>query len=80
MADVMTPEQIAHRAYIVKEAAFLINEKYAKGAAEHKTNLKEDTSIAQLLDFAIEEAVDQIVYLLTLKQKCDEQPYISSNS
>lgn len=72
MINVMTAEQLAHRASIVKEAAFLINEKYAKGAIEHQTNLKEDTSVGQLLDFAIEEAVDQMVYLLTLKQKMED--------
>ena len=68
----MSNEQIAHRKYIVEEAATLIHAKYTKGALEHQTNLKEDTTIGQLIDFAIEEATDQMVYLLTLKQKIEE--------
>lgn len=79
----MTPSQNEHRAYIVKEAAFLINEKYAKGAAEHDSHLKDDYTVAGLLDNAIEEAIDQITYLLTMKQKMEEEnglPKISKDS
>lgn len=67
----MTEEQEHHRLRIVDMAAQLIFDKYEVGATEHKTDLKNDHTIEQLLDFAIEEAVDQIVYLLTIKEKLD---------
>lgn len=67
MTSQLSDEQRAHRGYIVQQADRLITAKYEKGALEHGgliTELSED----QLLDAAIEEAVDQIVYLLTLKE------------
>ena len=68
----LNEKQIAHRESIVSLAAELIHAKYTAGAIEHDTNLKEDTTVDQLLDFAIEEAIDQVVYLLTMKQKREE--------
>lgn len=69
----LNPKQSAHRQEVVQEAAQLIHDKYTVGAKEHNTNLKEDTTVHQLVDFALEEAIDQMVYLITLKQKIDEE-------
>lgn len=63
--------QKQHRSEVVSNAVTLIHDKYTAGALEHQTNLKQDTTLAQLLEFAIEEAVDQMVYLITMKQKLD---------
>lgn len=65
----LTKQQMAHRAAITEEATQLIWDKYTAGAMEHQTNLREDSTVGQLLDWAIEEAIDQVVYLLTLKSK-----------
>lgn len=43
-------------------------EKYEKGAEEHGGNIW-DMSTEKLLDEALDEATDQVVYLLTLKDK-----------
>jgi len=42
--------------------------KYRKGAEEHGGNLW-DLSEDELLDEAINEAIDQVIYLLTIKLK-----------
>ena len=65
----MNSKQIEHLGYILDTTQDLISNKYEKGAAEHKTILSEDYDKHQLIDMAIEEAVDQITYLLTLKGK-----------
>jgi len=65
----MNSKQIEHLGYILDQTQDLISNKYEKGAAEHKTILSEDYDKHQLIDMAIEEAVDQITYLLTLKGK-----------
>jgi hypothetical protein len=69
----LTVAQAEHRNYITNQAHKRIRAKYAAGALEHQTNLKDDTTTSQLLEFAIDEAIDQIVYLLTLKQKIVEE-------
>lgn len=43
--------------------------KFIKGAAEHKTELHNDFTKEQLLDFALEEVLDLVSYLYTLKEK-----------
>jgi len=68
----LNANQQANHDYVVGQAQKLISDKYKKGAQEHGTNLREDTSIGQMIDFALEEAVDQMVYLITLKQKWEE--------
>ena len=65
----MNKVQIEHLGYILDTTQDLISNKYEKGAAEHKTILSEDYDKHQLIDMAIEEAVDQLTYLLTLKEK-----------
>lgn len=71
--DALTKEQSAHRAEVTEEVTQLIWDKYTKGAQEHKTNLKQDSTVGQLVDWAIEEALDQLVYLVTLKSKMGEK-------
>lgn len=44
----------------------MVDEKYRRGAEEHGGKLWEKTG---LVDMAIEEAIDQVVYLLTLKEQ-----------
>lgn len=46
--------------------------KYKKGVKEHGGNLWEKGDI---IDFAIDEAIDQVVYLLTLKDQLDSGEY-----
>lgn len=65
---VLTPDQAHHVAELVKEFAFEMTEKYIKGQREHGGNLW-DLPIDALLNNAIDEAIDQVVYLLTLKRK-----------
>jgi len=64
----MTDDQKAHAAQLGDEAERRLLLKYAKGAAEHGGNIWE-LSPAVLLDEAINEAIDQVVYLLTLKEQ-----------
>ena len=65
----MNSDQTAHLNNVLERASRLIEDKYIKGAAEHQTTLNKDHSVLQLLEFAIEEAVDQITYLLTLEEQ-----------
>ena len=65
----MTPEQKQHLNYIVLKTQKLLNEKYTKGVKEHGGNLWEKKG---LIDMAIEEAIDQVVYLLTLKKQIED--------
>lgn len=62
----MTDEHSQHLASIQEKATDLIGQKYTKGVEEHGGNLWEKKG---LIDMAIDEAVDQIVYLLTLKEQ-----------
>jgi len=63
----MTPEHNQHLKSIASEAEALILRKYIKGQREHGGNLWEMPA-SKLLDNAIDEAVDQVIYLLTLRQ------------
>lgn len=64
----MTAEQTAHLNRILEQSRELITDKYARGTVEHKSLLSKDYTPEQVLDFAIEEAVDQMTYLLTLRE------------
>lgn len=64
----MTPEQESHLETIKGNFSRLVDAKYRKGQAEHGGNLF-DLGIELLVDAAIDEAVDQIVYLLTLRDE-----------
>lgn len=69
----MSKVQADHLKSILAQAERLISDKYIKGAAEHQSTLSEDYTEEQILDMAIEEAVDQMTYLLTLKEKQNER-------
>ena len=64
----MNPDQRAHLHKVLKESNDLIANKYIKGVEEHQTTLNKDHSVQELVDMAIEEAVDQMVFLLTIKE------------
>lgn len=66
----MTDEQQEHLLRVLAESKRLISRKYRKGVAEHGGFLM-DSSTEELLDNAIDEAVDQLVYLLSLKEKLE---------
>lgn len=62
----MTPKQEAHLEFLKRAFSSLVDPKYRKGVKEHGGNLWQMGN-EKLLDCAIEEAIDQVVYLLTLK-------------
>jgi len=64
----MTEEKIKHLLFILEKSAGLIRDKYKKGAAEHREILWKKPD---LLDEAINESVDLLIYLLTLRHKDD---------
>lgn len=63
----MTQEQRQHCQDIATSFGLLMTKKYFKGAQEHGGNLW-DMSAEKLLDNALDEAIDQVVYLITLKR------------
>jgi hypothetical protein len=63
----MTTEQEAHLSSVQNAFYKRCDTKYRKGQAEHGGDLFTRTPL-ELLDMAIDEAVDQVVYLITLKQ------------
>ena len=67
----MTEDQKAHAAKLGDLAERLLIAKYAKGAAEHGGNIW-DMTVLQLVDETINEAVDQLNFLLTLKEKLEQ--------
>lgn len=64
LAKSRTPR--SHAAEVASEASRLIYAKYLAGQAEHGGELWRKRG---LIDHAIEEAIDQIVYLLTLREQ-----------
>jgi len=60
--------QEAHLGRVKAEFAALVDAKYRAGAAEHSGELLA-LSDSEILDLAIEEAIDQVVYLLSLREK-----------
>ena len=64
----MTHAQESHLARVKAEFVSLVDAKYRAGAAEHGGELLALPDLS-ILDFAIDEAVDQVVYLLSLKEK-----------
>jgi hypothetical protein len=69
----MSKVQTDHLNRILEQSRELITQKYAKGAEEHSSTLSEDYTADQLLEEAINEAIDQVTYLLTLREKLDER-------
>lgn len=62
----MTPREHANQ--VAKEAAKRILTKYALGQKEHGGQLWTKPGI---IDMAIDEAIDQVIYLLTLKEQLE---------
>lgn len=68
----LKPEHLVHMEEISQGFTKLLVPKYTKGVGEHGGHIKE-LSKEELIDNAIEEAVDQVVYLLTLKEKITKE-------
>ncbi len=64
----MTDEQEAHLGRISQATQEKLRAKYEKGVKEHGGNLWQKPGI---IDMAIDEALDQIVYLETLKEQIE---------
>ena len=64
----MNLRQKSHLKSIENLLIVWLRAKYAKGAEEHQGDLLELTP-EQLIDEAINENIDQITYLITLRQK-----------
>lgn len=65
----MTDAQEAHLQRIKDKFTAAVDEKYRKGQVEHGGNL---WNKAGVIDYAIEEALDMVVYLYTLKEQIEE--------
>lgn len=66
----MTEQQEQHVKGIAEKFAKLMSAKYEKGVKEHGGNLWE-VDMHQMVEMALEEAIDQVVYLMTLKEQLD---------
>lgn len=64
----MTPEQEAHLQHIKDEFSKAVDAKYRNGQREHGGNMWRMSTLS-LIQNAMDEAVDQYVYLRTLKDK-----------
>jgi hypothetical protein len=69
----MSPEQKNHLKRLVRETSQRMIGKYVKGQKEHGGDLWKKKGI---IDMAIEEAIDQVVYLLTLKEQLEHPELI----
>lgn len=71
----MTSKQEAHLKRIKDEFSALSDAKFRAGAEEHQHEQKdlETVPAIKLIDFAIEEAIDQVVYLVTLKERLNDE-------
>ena len=65
----MNKNQTHHLNTILEDTGRELTEKYVKGASEHKSELNKDYSLLQLVEMAFEEALDQVTYLHTLREK-----------
>ena len=63
----MNQEQKSHLLDIQQSFIKEHKDKFEKGALEHKTQLHKDFSETELLSFAIEEVLDLVSYLYTLR-------------
>ena len=66
----MTPQREAHLSSIQESFLEKVQAKYLAGQKQHGGNLYEKSG---LLDAAIDEAIDQVVYLLTLKEQLEKK-------
>jgi hypothetical protein len=63
----MTPEQEAHLKRIKTNFTSKVDLKYRAGQKEHGGDLIHNNALA-LIDMTISEAIDQVVYLETLRE------------
>lgn len=70
----MSPTQEQTLTYILSTSHELLDQKFRAGDREHRSESTGimDLSVNTLLHCAIEEALDQLVYLLTIKRKLDQ--------
>lgn len=66
-AHSMTPDQETHLANLKARFTQQLDRKYRQGQLQHGGNLW-DMTPERLLDEAIQEAIDQYTYLMTLKE------------
>ena len=64
----MKQEHYEHLDKLIAEFSILASTKYQQGVKEHGGHLR-NMSVNDLLDNAVDEAIDQVGYLLTLKEK-----------
>lgn len=64
----MTDAQESHIKQVLSSVSDALLDKYARGAEEHDGNLWDKTALG-LLDEAINESLDMVVYLFTLRDK-----------
>lgn len=69
----MNQDQELHLARVKEQFVALVDTKYRAGAAEHAGELLRLPDLT-VLDLAIEEAVDQVVYLLSLREQLTRRP------
>ena len=72
----MTDNQEKHLAHLKDSFCALVDAKYRKGAAEHSGECGGEllnVPALRILDLAIEEAIDQVVYLLSLREKLRQE-------
>ncbi len=74
----MTETSEAHLSRLLAEIGLLVNDKYRAGADEHGGDLT-DMPVGKLIDEAIQENIDSLVYLLTAKQKLNEFKTYTTN-
>lgn len=70
----MTPDQEEHLKQLKEHTLILMDLKYRQGQVEHGGNLFDHTAI-ELVDAAIDEAIDELVYLQTLRDKLLEDGF-----
>ncbi len=64
----LTDKQERHLEHLKNKFEYMVDLKYRRGAIEHGGNL-EDMDKYDLIDNALDEVLDQWVYLMTLKEK-----------
>lgn len=74
-----TREQREHAIRLADEFSNRMLAKYKRGQEEHGGNLWEKFSILELIDQALDETVDQAIYLLTLRDQQNECSYCGFN-
>lgn len=66
----MTERQLTHLKKVQTETNAWLQQKFTAGAEEHEGEPElEDLSVIQLIDMSIDEAIDQVVYLMTLRDR-----------